>query len=104
VKKHRLEEMVDILVARTNARIDAYVDYLSVEGRPVFTQPLSDEQLAAMWDNPQMKLQLQQDADARGGDQALQELQNEALRAKLKQPTLGQKIDQYRVGQWQKKP
>jgi hypothetical protein len=102
--KHRLEEMVDILVERTNQKIDAYVAYLSVEGRPIFTQPLKDEQLAAMWDDPRMKLQLQQDADARGGDQALQELQNEAMRAKLKQPTLGQKIDQYRVGQWQKKP
>jgi hypothetical protein len=93
MKKHRLEEMVDILVARTNARIDAYVDYLSVEGRPVFTQPLSDEQLAALWDNPQMKLQLQADADARGGGEALAELQREAVKAQINRPTIAEQIE-----------
>jgi hypothetical protein len=96
--KHRLEEMVDILVERTNQKIDAYVAYLSVEGRPIFTQPLKDEQLAAMWDDPRMKLQLQQDADARGGDQALQELQREAIKAQINRPSIAEQIEAIQLG------
>jgi hypothetical protein len=92
MKKHRLEEMVDLLVERIEAKIDMYVKYLSVEQRPIFTQELKDEDLANAWDNLDVQNQLMADAEMRGGGAAMKELQNQAIKAQMKRPTIAEQI------------
>ncbi len=95
--KHPYEELAKQLVERIRWRIDIYKEFLSVAGRPVFTQPLSSDEMMAVWTDPAKRLKLEEHTLKTRGDKGLQELRREMMKTQLNQPWMAERMNDGRT-------
>ena len=74
MKQHLYEKVIETLVERYYVYVDAIVDALSVDGRPILNVELTKEELIARWLDPVLRDTLIKRAYALDGEKGVQDL------------------------------